>query len=318
MNAKPERASPNQKTKFKSGFVAIVGKPNAGKSTLLNHLVGEKLAIVSTKPQTTRNAILGILTRENYQIVFTDTPGIIEPKNLLNRCLIDTVRTAIGDVDLIYHIADVTDPVPVNESVMNLLKGSRAPKFLLANKIDRLRRPFDIRDFPNLPDPAGYEKAIAISALRGHNLDLLINLTLDYLPEGPLYFEPGQVSDRNLRFLSAELIREKAFDLLGEELPYSTAVEVDEFKEREAGKWFIRAVIYVERESQKGMVIGAAGRMLKKIGTLARPAIESLVGQQVYLELWVKVRKNWTKSEQELKRFGYLTGRKKSHKARLT
>jgi GTP-binding protein Era len=318
MNAKPERASPNQKTKFKSGFVAIVGKPNAGKSTLLNRLVGEKLAIVSTKPQTTRNAILGILTRDNYQIVFTDTPGIIEPKNLLNRCLIDTVRTAIGDVDLIYHIADVTDPVPVNESVMNLLKGSRAPRFLLANKIDRLRRPFDIRDFPNLPDAGGYEKAIAISALRGHNLDLLINLTLDYLPEGPLYFEPGQISDRNLRFLSAELIREKAFDLLGEELPYSTAVEVEEFKEREEGKWFIRAVIYVERESQKGMVIGAAGKMLKKIGTLARPAIENLVGQPVYLELWVKVRKNWTKSEQELRRFGYLTGRKKSHKARLT
>jgi len=318
MNAKPERASPNQKTKFKSGFVAIVGKPNAGKSTLLNRLVGEKLAIVSTKPQTTRNAILGILTRENYQMVFTDTPGIIEPKNLLNRCLIDTVRTAIGDIDLIYHIADVTDPVPVNESVMNLLKGSRAPRFLLANKIDRLGRPFDIRDFPNLPDPAGYEKAIAISALRGNNLDLLINLTLDYLPEGPLYYEPGQVSDRNLRFLSAELIREKAFDLLGEELPYSTAVEVEEFKEREEGKWFIRAVIYVERESQKGMVIGAAGKMLKKIGTLARPEIESLVGQPVYLELWVKLRKNWTKSEQELRRFGYLTGRKKSHKARLT
>jgi len=318
MNVKPECASPSQKTKYKSGFVAIVGKPNAGKSTLLNRLVGEKLAIVSTKPQTTRNAILGILTRENYQMVFTDTPGIIEPKNLLNRCLIDTVRTAIGDVDLIYHIADVTDPVPVNESVMNLLRSSKAPKFLLANKIDHLRRPFDIGDFRNLPDPADYEKTIPISALKGHNLDLLINLTLDYLPEGPQYYEPGQTSDRNMRFLSAELIREKAFDLLGEELPYSMTVQVEEFKEREEGKWFIRAVIYVERESQKGIVIGAAGRMLKKIGTLARPEIENLVGRAVYLELWVKVRKNWTKSEQELKRFGYLTGGKKSHKARLT
>lgn len=296
---------------FKSGFVAIVGKPNAGKSTLLNSIIGEKLAIVSPKPQTTRNSLLGILSRENYQIIFVDTPGIIEPKNLLNRCLIEAAETALEDVDLIYHIADVTDPKPVNESVQRLLNKSRAPRFLLANKIDRLHRPFKIEECPNLPDPSGYDRVIAVSALTGYNVTELLNAALAYIPEGPLYYDPEQISDRDLRFLSAEIVREKTFELLGEELPYSVAVEVEEFKERETGKWFIRATIYVERDSQKAIVIGRGGAMLKQIGSLARPAIEELVGCPIYLELWVKVHKNWTKNEQELRRLGYFSSKKK-------
>ncbi len=302
----PQRPTPN----FKSGFVAILGRPNAGKSTLMNRLVGGKVAIVSRKPQTTRDTILGILTKENYQIVFVDTPGIIQPNNLLNRCLLNAAFLAIRDVNIIYHIIDVTNPTPVTDEVLELLKVARAPKFLLANKIDRLGAPFAPSECPNLPDLSGYEEVFGISALTGENVPHLLERTIERLPEGPLYYDPEQISDRNLRFLSAEIVREKMFELLGKELPYSVAVQVDEFKERTEGKYYIRAVIYVERESQKGIIIGQGGRMLKKIGTLARPEIESLVGHTVYLDLWVKVRKNWTKKEQELRRFGYFIKRK--------
>ncbi|HOE64585.1 MAG TPA: GTPase Era [Candidatus Sumerlaeota bacterium] len=296
---------------FQSGFVAILGKPNAGKSTLLNSLIGEKLAIVSPKPQTTRNIVLGILSSEDFQIIFVDTPGIIEPKNLINKCLIESAETALEDVDLIYHITDVTDPKPVNASVQRLLGKSKSPRFLIANKIDLLQRPFNIEECPNLPDVSRYERIIAVSALTGYNVPELLKETLAYIPEGPLYYDPEQISDRDLRFLSSEIVREKTFELLGEELPYSVAVEIEEFKERETGKWFIRAVIYVERDSQKAIVIGRNGAMLKQIGSLARPAIEQLVGCPIYLELWVKVRKNWTKNEQELRRLGYFSPKKK-------
>ena len=292
--------------KFQSGFVAIVGKPNAGKSTLLNRLVGEKLAIVSPKPQTTRDTIFGILSRENFQIIFVDTPGLIEPKNLLNRCLIDSAALAVKEVDLVYHITDVTDPKPETPAVRQLISSAKSPIFLLANKIDRLSAPLDPSAYNTQAKVADYAEVIGISALRGDNIPHLIERTLSYIPEGPLYYDPEQVSDRDLRFLSAEIVREKVFELLGQELPYCVAVQVEEFKERSQDKDFIRAVIYVERESQKGMMIGAGGQMLKKIGSLARPDIEALVGRPVFLELWVKVRKNWTKKENELRFFGYL------------
>jgi len=300
--------SPNQG--FKSGFVAIVGKPNAGKSTLLNRLIGEKIAIVSPKPQTTRNTILGILSKENFQIVFVDTPGLIEPKNLLNRCLIDSASQAVKEVDLVYHITDVTDPKPETPAVRDLISFAKSPIFLLANKIDCLSAPLDPSAYNTRAKIAEYAEVIGISALKGDNIPYLIERTLAYIPEGPLYYDPEQVSDRDLRFLSAEIVREKVFELLGQELPYSVAVQVEEFKERSQDKDFIRAVIYVERESQKGMIIGAGGQMLKKIGSLARPDIETLVGRPVFLELWVKVRKNWTKKENELRFFGYFPGKK--------
>lgn len=297
----------NNKTEsaFKSGFVAILGKPNAGKSTLLNNLVGQKIAIVSPKPQTTRDSFLGIKTTDDYQVVFSDTPGIMEPKNLLNQALIDSASMAVEDVDLIYHILDVTDPDPVSPAVSEILKSVDIPAFLIVNKIDRIGGKFCYEDHQNLPPREDYKQVIPVSALNGTNIDLLLKETLNLLPEGPLYFDPEQVSDRNLRFLSSEIVREKAFELLGQELPYSVAVQVEEFKEREKGKTYIRAVIYVERESQKGMVIGSGGGKLKKIGRLARPEIEELVGSPVYLELWVKVRKKWTKHENDLRQFGY-------------
>jgi GTPase len=296
---------------FKSGFVAILGKPNAGKSTLLNHILGRKLTIVSRKPQTTRDTILGIFSREKYQIVFVDTPGIIEANNLLNRCLIDAASMAIEDVDLIYHILDVNDPEPVTPAVAELIRSSKAPKFLLANKTDRLSKPFKPKNCPNLPDIKDYNEVLGISALNGDNISWLMKKTLDLLPEGPLYYDPEQVSDRNMRFLCAEIVREKTFELLGQELPYSIAVQIEEFKERDNGKHYVRAVIYVERDSQKGMIIGSGGKMLKEIGSLARPDMEKLVESSVYLDLWVKVRKNWTKKENELRFFGYFPKKRK-------
>jgi len=306
MNKTPDPAT------FKSGYVAIVGKPNAGKSTLLNRIVGEKLAIISRKPQTTRDSLIGILSREDAQIVFVDTPGIIEAKNLLNSCLIDAASDAARDVDLIYHIVDITDSRPETPAVKKILQEAKAPRFLLANKIDRLPGKFKIEDFPRFENLDSYQAVFGISALTGQNLQPLLERTLDTLPEGPMYYDPEMLSDRNLRFLTAEIVREKTFELLGQELPYSVAVQVEEYKERSEGKFYIRAVIYVERDSQKGMVIGGGGRMLKKIGSLARPDIEKLAGHPVFLDLWVKVRKNWTKKETDLRFFGYYPRKKKS------
>lgn len=291
---------------YKSGFIAIIGKPNAGKSTLLNRIIGQKLAIVSPKPQTTRDAVLGILSRENFQMIFMDTPGLIDPRNTLNQCLYDNAAEALRDVDLVYHIIDVTDPKPVTPAIERLMNLSSAPKFLLANKIDRSGKPLDpANPAPHL-DMDQYNEVFGISALRGDHVSELLEKSLELLPEGPPYYDPEQISDRNLRFLSAEIIREKTFELLGQELPYSIAVQVEEFKERETGKTYIRAVIYVERDSQKGMVIGKGGKKLKEIGSAARPDIEDLVGGPVFLDLWVKVRKNWTKKENDLRNFGYF------------
>jgi GTP-binding protein Era len=311
MNMDPRDERNHGEQEFRSGFVAIVGKPNAGKSTLLNRLVGGKIAIVSPKPQTTRDAVLGILSSERFQIAFVDTPGLIEPKNLLNRCLIDSTALAVKEVDLVYHIVDVTDSSPETPAIKNLLHALKAPKILVANKIDRLLKPFDPYEFQPREEDVDYIGRIGVSALRGDNVPALLEKTLSLLPEGPLYFDPEQMSDRDLRFLAAEIVREKIFELLGQEIPYSIAVHVEEFKERTEEKDYIRAVVYVERESQKGMVIGAGGKMLKQIGSLARPDIEELVGKPVYLELWVKVRKNWTKNETDLRFFGYFPKKRK-------
>ncbi|HPB30456.1 MAG TPA: GTPase Era [Candidatus Sumerlaeota bacterium] len=299
---------------FRSGYVAILGRPNAGKSTLMNRLIGEKVAIVSEKPQTTRDAIIGILTRDDFQIIFNDTPGLIEPLNLLNKCLMDSAAQALKEVDLIYHIVDVTDTRPLCGNGQSLIAHVRVPRFLLINKTDCLGRPFRFQDHSHLPNPADYTEVFPISALTGDNIEYLITRTAALLPEGPLYYEPGQISDRNLRFLCAEIVREKTFQLMGQELPYSVAVQVEEFRENEEGKTFIRTVIYVERDSQKGMIIGKGGAMLKNIGSLARPEIEQLVGSPVFLELWVKVQKKWTRNESDLRRFGYIPRKSRGEK----
>jgi len=295
---------------FRCGFVAILGKPNAGKSTLANRLVGNKVAIVSPRPQTTRERINAILTDDESQMIFVDTPGLVEPRDKLNRALVESIHQALDGIDAVVHLVDVTDPDPLAPPAPETLAAIQAPLVAAINKVDLLPGPFDLRrrldEKPGWLDPARYVAIHPVSALTGAGAAPLIATLRPLLPEGPPLFDPEITTDRDLRWLAAESVREKAFNLLGEELPYCVAVQTEEFQEREDGKWFIRVVIYVERESQKGIVIGAGGQELKKIGQLARADIETLAGHPVFLELWVKVRKNWRKDENELRRFGYI------------
>jgi len=295
---------------FKSGFVAILGKPNAGKSTLLNALVGERLAIVSEKPQTTRDRIAGILTTDDFQIVFLDTPGIIVPRDKFNEVLVERVDEAIEDADVLYHLVDITDPEPPNERLLDALQRANVrARFLVLNKTDKLERANEERLPPGI-DPNNYDRVFRISALLKQGLDELLAATVDVLSEGPLYYDPEQLTDRDERFFAAEAVREKIFLYTGEEVPYSVFTQVETFEER-ADKDFIRVVIYVERESQKPIIIGKNGQLLKRIGTEARQDIEKLTGRPAFLELWVKVRKNWRKNEFDLKNFGFKARRKK-------
>lgn len=295
---------------FKSGFIAILGIPNAGKSTLLNRLVGEKLAIVTPKPQTTRHNIKGILTTENYQLIFVDTPGIIEPRDKFNVTLMETAEQALEGIDIIYHLVDITSSSLLQEKpLLSLIERlpQKLPKFLVLNKIDLLPEPTKaVEQIPDFINRDNYVETVAISAATGENVPTLIELTLKYLPEGPLYYDAELVTDREERFLVAEIVREKIYELTGEEIPYAVATMTDEFREQPDGKHYIRVVIYVEKESQKPIVIGKGGELIKRIGQAAREEIEQLLEHPVYLELWVKVAKNWRRREFDLRRFGYL------------
>lgn len=295
---------------FRSGYVALIGKPNAGKSTLLNALVGERLAIVSDKPQTTRDRICGIVTTQHYQIVFLDTPGLIVPRDRFNEVLVERVDEAIQDADILYHIVEATDSQPPNEKLLDVLARANVSKrFLIVNKIDLV--PQETRPYPSGVDPAHYDRVFHISALLGTNVAELLEATVEALPEGPLYFDPDQLTDRDERFLAAEAVREKIFLYTGEEVPYSVFTKVEHFEER-PDKDYIRVVIYVERESQKPIIIGRGGQLIKRIGMEARQDIEKLTGRPAYLELWVKVRKNWRKNEFDLRNFGFKTRPKKT------
>lgn len=295
---------------FKSGFVAILGKPNAGKSTLLNALVGERLAIVSEKPQTTRDRIAGILTTEKYQIVFLDTPGVIIPRDRFNEVLIDRVDEAIEDADVLYHLVDATDAEPPNERLREALERANVrARFLVLNKIDKVVSK-NAEIIPPGIDVHRYDRVFRISALLKQGLDELLSATLEYLAEGPQYYDPEQLTDRDERFFAAEAVREKIFLYTGEEVPYSVFTKVETFEER-PDKDYIRVIIYVERESQKPIIIGKGGQLLKRIGTEARQDIEKLTGRPAYLELWVKVRKNWRKNEFDLRNFGFKVRPKK-------
>jgi GTP-binding protein Era len=293
---------------FRSGYVAIVGKPNAGKSTLLNALVGEKIAITSDKPQTTRDKITGIFTTDRFQIVFLDTPGVLVPQDRFNEVLMSRAAEALEEVDVVYHMVDALDKEPANERLNELIRriSAKTPKFLVVNKIDRLRGP-GRSGRPPLPpglEPSNYEHIFLLSALRKKGLDVLIEETLKRMPVGPMYYDPEQLSDRDLRFLAAEAVREKVFRRTGAEIPYSVFTEVEEYTER-ADKDYIRVVIVVERDSQKGILIGKGGQVLKDIGQDARREIEKTTGRPCYLELFVKVRKDWRKKEFDLNNFGF-------------
>lgn len=292
---------------FKSGFVAIVGAPNVGKSTLLNRVLGEKLSITSKKPQTTRNRILGVLHRPLSQIVFTDTPGIHRATGPLNVSIVDTAILTLGDADLILVIADVSHADPRSEQILlNNLNKLKKQAVLALNKIDLVEKQVILSLIDTWSQKYPFEAVIPISAEQGTQVEELIQLMEDYLPSGPPFFPEDSLTDLPERFIVEEMIREKVFRLTGQEIPYSTAVTVDSFDEKDDRSLIkIHASIHVERESQKGIIIGKGGRKLKKIGEDARKDIERMVGAKVFLKLFVRVQKNWSKNTKALRKFGY-------------
>jgi GTP-binding protein Era len=290
---------------FRSGFVSIIGRPNAGKSTLLNAFLGEKVAIVSDKPQTTRNVIRGVKNLKDGQIIFVDTPGIHKGKGLLNEFMVREALSMLRDVDAVLYMAEAVRP-PTEEDLF-IIKGLRkvkAPVVLALNKVDMVDKP---KLLPLIEDYAKrfpFKEIIPISALNHDGLDRLLEVVSDLLPQGPMYFPSDEITDQPVRLIAAEMVREKVFCFTSKEVPYSVAVVVESFKEKK-GRVSISAVINVEKDSQKGIIIGKGGRMLKRIGSGARVEIERLLGSKVYLELFVRVKKDWTKKPKTLKEFGY-------------
>ena len=291
---------------YKSGFVSIIGKPNAGKSTLLNKILGRKLSITTPKAQTTRHRIFGIDTGENYQVVYSDTPGLIRPKYQLHQRMMNFINQSTDDADLIILLVAVDETFP-EEDLIKLAEKVEVPKILALNKIDAVPREQVYERMAELSAKVKFVEALPLSALKGTNIDKLKDLILTYLPEGPQYFEPHQISDRPERFFVSEIIREKLFLKLRQELPYSTEVEIEEFIDptEEDPVTRISAIIHAERQSQKGMIIGKQGSMLKKIGTLARKDIEEFLGSKVFLQLYVRISQNWKDSGSYLRDFGY-------------
>lgn len=294
---------------FRSGFVPVVGRPNVGKSTFLNRIVGEKVSIVSDKPQTTRNRICGVLTGPGHQVVFLDTPGIHKARDEMNRYMVNVALATLGEADLVLFLVEpAEEPGPGDLYVFGLLSEARAPVLLLVNKMDRLPRAEWQHCLARQREWFPGFEVFPLSALTGEGIPEIEEAIIRNLPEGPLYFPPDQWTDQPLRALSAEIIREKIFDLTGQEVPYSVAVEIVRFEESagdKGGLASIEANIHVERDSQKGILIGKGGEMLKRIGSLSRKEIEALVGAPVFLRLWVKVSKNWKKDPAARKRFGY-------------
>lgn len=291
----------------RAGYVAVVGKPNVGKSTLMNAFLGEKLAIVSPKPQTTREQQIGILTLPEAQLIFVDTPGIHKARTRLGEYMVDAATGAIPDADVILFVVDVSQmPDRADELIAGLVnKQGNTPVILALNKVD-LVPPDKAQTFIDAYQalvPAA--QPITLSATQGQNRDTVLKALIDHLPLGPRFYPSDQLTETRLRDSAAELIREQILHLFEEEIPHSVAVQVDEFKERSERMTYIAATIYVEKDSQKGILIGHKGQALKKIGQKARPELEELIGTQVYLELWVKVLKNWRKNERALKRLGY-------------
>ena len=291
---------------YKSGFVAVVGRPNVGKSTLLNQIIGQKIAIVSDTPQTTRNRILGILTLPDAQILFLDTPGIHKPQHKLGEYMVNSARSALREVDLILFVSDVTESVgPGERFIIDMLKDEKTPVVLVLNKVDLVAKDKLLPIISQYSAFRDFAAIVPVSALAGSNVDRLLSVIKDLLPEGPQYYPEDEVTDQPERVVAAEFIREKIFRLTREEIPHSTAVEVEEMKTRPNGDVFLRATIYVERESQKGIIIGAKGAMLKEIGQQARLDMENIFGSRFFVDLWVKVKNDWRYKEGSLRMFGY-------------
>jgi len=292
---------------FRSGFVAIVGAPNVGKSTLLNQMLGEKISITSKKPQTTRNRILGVMHRPSSQLVFIDTPGIHKAKRPLNIRIVDTALSALGNVDIVLVMVDVANPDPDSETfLVKKLKKTKQSVVLALNKTDLVKKPALLTIIDKWAKAYSFEAIIPISAILGGQIEELVETMEALLPKGPPFFPEDTLTDLPERFIAAEMIREKVFRLTGQEIPYSTAVTLDSFSEEKKGALVkIHATIHVERASQKGMIIGKNGDKLKMIGTEARKEIEQMVGTKVFLNLFVRVNKNWSKDTKALRKFGY-------------
>lgn len=292
----------------RSGFVAVAGRPNVGKSTLMNAFLGQKVAIVSPKPQTTRLRQLGILTLPDYQIVFVDTPGWHEPQHKLGEYMVRTAAAAVADADLILFLVDVSEsPTPSDMELAELIKGSadQTSVILVMNKTDLLGPAMVRKQSDVYRDLLPQAEWILVSATRGDNRDALLGRIIEALPEGPRYYPSDQITDSRVRDIASELIREKALGLLRQEVPHAIAVVIDEFKERSEDLVYVKANIYVERDSQKRIVIGRNGDMLKRIGSAARQEIERVLETKVFLDLWVKVRPKWRQNEITLRHLGY-------------
>lgn len=298
----------NAEKGFRSGFIGIVGPPNVGKSTLLNRMIGQKLSITSKKPQTTRNRIQGIVNRPNAQLVFIDTPGIHTAKSPLNVRIVETALSVISDVDVLLMVLDASDPDPESEDILKAALQKQARSVVLAlNKIDLIARPALLSQIADWSAVYPFRAIVPISAETGEQVEDLIQALAGVLPEGPAFFPEEDLTDLPVRFLAGEIIREKVFRQTGQEIPYSVAVTIDLFKDdaKNPDLTRIHATINVERDSQKGILIGKEGSKLGRIGEDARKEIERMLGKKVYLKLYVRVEKNWSKDARALTRFGY-------------
>jgi len=296
-----------QKKGFKSGFVAIVGRPNAGKSTLMNQVIGQKIAIMSDKPQTTRNKIHGVYTTDDIQIVFLDTPGITKPNSKLGNYMLKAAESAFNEVDAILFLTDVTEVIGGGDRyiIEQLKKVSGTPVFLVLNKIDKIQPDAMLPVIDKYRKLMNFAEVVPVSALQGNNVNALLEQVSRYLNEGPMYYPADQITDHPEQFVCAELIREKLLQLTREEIPHSIAVEIESMSVADNGLVNIGAVIFVERDSQKGIIIGKNGALLKEVGKLARLDMERLLGSKIFLELWVKVNKDWRNRDSMLKTLGY-------------
>lgn len=293
---------------FRSGFAALVGRPNVGKSTLLNQLVGQKVAIVSDKPQTTRNRIAGVMTRPGLQAIFLDTPGIHKPHHRLGEHMVTTAVRTLDEVDAILFVVDVTAPPgPGDQAVAGLLhqRGGGTPVILVANKIDQVHPDQLLVALDQYSRLGQFHAVVPVSAATGKNAGRLVQVLAELLPEGPQYYPDDAVTDQPEQFLIAEVVREQVLHRTREEVPHAVAVRVDEMAARPDGTTYVRAVIHVERDSQKGILIGRGGRMLKEIGRAARAELEPLLGAKLFLDLWVKVLKDWRDRDNLLQRLGF-------------
>ncbi|GAB6169649.1 GTPase Era [Clostridium carnis] len=291
---------------FKSGFVTIVGRPNVGKSTLLNQIMGEKLSIVSNKPQTTRNNIQTILTGDNYQLVFVDTPGIHKPKHKLGEYMVNSAKDSIKEVDLVLFLINPEEEIGRGDKfIIETLKNQKAPVFLVLNKVDEFTQERVAKTLQMYSGEMSFKEIIPISALKGKNVDKLVELMVETMPEGPKYYPDDMITDVQERFVVSEIIREKALRCLREEIPHGIAVDIIQMKQSPNGTWHIEADMLCEKDSHKGIIIGKNGQSLKRIGETARYELERFLHSKVNLKVWVKVRKEWRDNQNLLKELGY-------------